>query len=128
VLNIIQKHLKMKIPILQTGAFLFPLRRSLENVFFPSIFFDTTRGFVIRCLRRCCRGGISHDKENLISPLCKDISPLLLTCWRKHFFAFLLALVGASGLDMARLLALIADTLAFCFSWAITRNMADFAT
>jgi len=55
------------------------------------------------------------------------ISPVL-TYWRKHLFAFLLALVGTSGLDMARLLALITHTLALCFSWAIAGNMTDFAT
>jgi len=54
------------------------------------------------------------------------ISPVL-TYWRKISFAFL-ALVGTSGLNVARLLAFIADTLAFCFSWAIAGNMTDFTT
>jgi hypothetical protein len=44
------------------------------------------------------------------------------------FWLFLLVLVGTSGLDMARLLALVADTLAFYLRGTITGNMADFST
>jgi len=35
------------------------------------------------------------------------------------------ALVGAAGLDVTRLLALIAHTLARSLRWAIAREMAD---